>query len=265
MGRAARYTTSRDSGTYKYLASHFAAAQDFLSRREGYTPTRLGTEEATAAAAADAVAATDGTHAAAAGADAIADDGAAAVPAADGGEVTYSTGIDDFDVVVDAEGSAVDVDQHQHAAAARSLSTVLQQGGTLVSAVAGGGGVLSDYDRDFAPLTHPAVFPYGEGGRPAEGMSEEAYFRLVLERQSATGRGDNVGMLLTFFDIRARHDVNATTSARACATPEVFAQLDRLPMDDLCTIFDALRDGACRAFVASMQGRWRVSVLPRCR
>ena len=159
----------------------------------------MGTEEASAAEAAD--------------------DAATAGAAEDTTTVTYATGIDDFDVVVDVEGPAVDVEHHQLVAAERSLAVVLQQGGTLISAEAGGGAPLSDYDRDFAPLTHPTVFPYGEGGRPAEGMSENAYFRLVLERQSATGRGDNVGMLLTLFDVQSRPTPPTTTTTTTPTIP----------------------------------------------
>ena len=201
--------------------------QAFLEQREGYTPVRLGTAEERAAAAADASATGDGRE-------------DAGSPAA----VGYATGIDDFDVAVDAEGPAVDVQRHQLRAAESALAAVLQSGGVLVSAEAGGGGLLSDYDRDFAPLTHPTVFPYGDGGRPAQGMSEDAYFRLVLERRAASGRGDNVGMLLAFYDIQARHAVNAATSARARATPEVFAELDGLEHADLCAVYEALRAGA---------------------
>lgn len=162
------------------------------------------------------------------------------------------TGLDDFDVAVDTDGPAINVEAVQRRAAAEHLADVLGRGGVLVSVQAGGEALLSDYDGDFAPLTHPTVFPYGEGGRPTRGMTEDTYFRLVLERRAARGRGDNLGLLLAFYDIRARHAVNSATSARAQETPEVFAQLDRISPTDLCRLYDALAAGTCQRAISSV-------------
>jgi hypothetical protein len=205
--------------------------QAFVTRREGHTAVRAGTSEQRAADAADAAVSAGTTPP-----DAAEDEAAAAT--------VYATGIDDFDVAVDVEGQAVDVEAQRNQAAGRCLSSMLREGGVLVSASADGAGLLSDYDRDFAPLTHPTVFPHGEGGRPAEGMSEDAYFRLILARWAARGRGDNVGMLLSFYDIQTRHAVNSTTHARARATPDVFARLDGLRREDMARLFAALCAGA---------------------
>jgi hypothetical protein len=237
---------------------------------EGITPTRYDTPEESAAYDADAA-----THGGGAGTSAAGD-----AAAASSDDTDYATGIDGFDVAIDAEGHEVDVDACQSRAAHRCLTSLLG-GATLVSTAAGGRGLLSDYDRDFGPLTHPSVFPYGEGGRPAVGMSEDAYFRLVLERRSASCRGDNIGLLLAFYDIHTRHTVNNMTQvcpvcavlptkcgasaqlastlttvnvtamlamqARARATPEVFADLARLDLGDMQRLFTALNVGKTRA------------------
>lgn len=264
--------------------------QVLSTQREGHTPVRAGTSEERAAADADASALGAGERAAgsgdaagggairgggggavaaSAGAAAEGDDaggavvvgaigefGASAAPGdGDGAEpgplaTGYATGIDDFDVAIDTGGPVVDIDEQQRRAAVATMAEALQRGGVLVSTQAGDRTLLSDYDPDFAPLTHPSVFPYGEGGRPSRGMSEEAYFKLVLERRAATGRGDNIGMLLAFYDIHARHAVNSSTCARARATPEVFADLDRITQEDLCKLYEALRAGATTALCA---------------
>jgi hypothetical protein len=209
--------------------------QAIIRRGEGYTAVRMGTAEEGAAADADEAALDEGG------------------PTDD---VGYATGIDDFDVAVDTEGAAVDVDLHQQRAAASYLAAVLRRGGVMVNSLAGRADPLSDYDRDFAPLTYPTVFPYGEGGRPEQGMGEDEYFRLVLERRAARGRGDNVGMLLAFYDIHARHAVNNSTYGRALATPDTFAELDRISEADLNRLYNALRDGMLRSRVPGRARGW---------
>lgn len=86
---------------------------------------------------------------------------------------------------------------------------------------------VDDYKRDWFIFAHPKAFPNGTGGRP-EGMSEDAWVNLLLNRFPRSQFSANALFILDAMDIITRHRVNLHSSLQMSMSMHTVASIGTL-------------------------------------
>jgi hypothetical protein len=111
------------------------------------------------------------------------------------------------------------------------LLSGIDQNGTL-GIVAASADCFPDYDRRWPALTHPSVFPYGQGTPPA-GTSYEAWLPIILQRAPREQHAQQPLFVLDMFDVLQRHQVNAGARQMMLANEPLLREFAQMTNTDL--------------------------------
>jgi hypothetical protein len=114
---------------------------------------------------------------------------------------------------------------------ANLLSGTTDENGTL-GIVAASADCFLDYDRRWPALTHPSVFPYGQG-TPPTGTSYEAWLPIILQRAPREQHAQQPLFVLDMFNVIQRHQVNAGARQMMIANESLLREFAQLTNADL--------------------------------
>ena len=134
-------------------------------------------------------------------------------------------------------------DPKEYKAIARATLRPLKRGSepkTLASILPLGSTPLSNYDRNYLPLTHPGVYPNGSGGRP-QNMSFIAHASGDSQMYPAEQFGNNAGHTISALNAHQLHEVNVHTKLTLSRSPQTCRVLEKLTVVEVLAAFNASR------------------------